>query len=84
MARLHDTIERLHVAPDPPVRRLQQELRGLLETDADDEPALDLDVAAARQVQLAVYAEQSARKPVSAALGEARVKAFEYLEARPA
>jgi hypothetical protein len=80
LAQLHDTLVRLHSFPDPVVRRLCGRLRQKLgEGRADDAP-LDLDVDTARKLQLAVYAEQAARKPVSAALAEARRQAFHFVE----
>ncbi len=63
------------------MRELRAQLRDLLRADAEAESVLELDREAARQVQLAFYAEQIARKPVSSVLAEAGAQAFQYLEA---
>ncbi len=81
VAQLHDSIRRLHTFPDETVRTLCSDLRGLLEDDPAAAATLELDRAGARQVQLAVFAEQSCRRRVSTALADARVQAFRFLEA---
>jgi hypothetical protein len=70
---------RLHGYPDAIVERLCASLRQLLE-GSDEESVLELDAAAARKVQLAVYSDQIGRKRVSPALEKARVQAFRYLD----
>jgi hypothetical protein len=79
VAQLHDTLLRLHSVPDPPVTELRAALRRLLDDD-EAQTKLQLGLAEARQVQLAVYAEQAAGRPTSAALTEARLQAFGYIE----
>jgi len=80
LAQLHDTLIRLHAVPDPAAARLCSQLRERLNDSRD--ASLDLDPDGARQLQLAVYADKVARKPVSAVLAEARRQAFRYLENR--
>jgi uncharacterized protein YceH (UPF0502 family) len=84
VAQLHDTLVRLHAFPSADVQRLRARLRRMLDEANDAETELELDEGAARQVQLAVYADQVARRPVSPALADARVQAFRYLESRDA
>jgi hypothetical protein len=81
VAQLHDTLVRLHGYPDPTALQLCARLRQALEEAAEVEPMLELDAAAARKVQLAVFSDQRGRKRVSPALAEARLQAFAYLEA---
>lgn len=84
LAQLHDALTRLHSFPDASVRRLRAALRESLERDAGEEHVLDLGLEEARQVQLAVYCDQLARKPTSEALADARVQAFRFIENRAA
>jgi hypothetical protein len=79
IAQLHDTLMRLHGYPDAIVERLCASLRQLLE-GSDEESVLELDAAAARKVQLAVYSDQIGRKRISPALEKARLQAFRYLD----
>jgi hypothetical protein len=78
VAQLHDTLMRLHGYPDAIVERLCASLRQRLA--GSEESVLELDAAAARKVQLAVYSDQIGRKRVSPALAKARLQAFRYLD----
>ena len=80
VAQVHDALVRLHVFRDPTVQRLCGELRQLLTEPGDTR--LELGLPAARKVQLAVYADRTARRVISPALANARLQAFHYIESR--
>jgi hypothetical protein len=80
VAQLHDALRRLHAFPDPVAQNLCQKLRQALE-EAEGASSIELDVEAARKVQMAVYSDQQSRKLVAPTLAEARVQAFRYLQA---
>jgi len=80
VAQLHDKLQHLHAFPDQAVCQLCAALRSMVEHDLDAPVTLELGAAEARQVQLAVYAEQAARRRVSPTLANARQQAFHYLD----
>jgi hypothetical protein len=79
-AQLHDKLLHLHACPDESVCRLCGTLRSMVEHHPHAPDTLELGAEAARQVQVAVYAEQTSRRRVSPTLAHARLQAFNYLE----